>query len=315
MTKALISSQNSVFLFDSNSKKFEKFIDFELKPDFPLLDFLCNDCLELKNYYTRWEPVCDYYGITWNKNKIYITCDQTPTKLLEINDKKLNNSFKPPSNSMQILRAHQIISIENEILVLSAENDALFKFNLEKQEWSIFYLPYANNFNLISRKSLYHPNSFIFHENELIVLCLLDTSLTKSNQKKTKIFRYEYPTMKLKKEEMLDTPAHHLWEMDGKEWYLDSGNRLIRSLSGEAIKITKNGWLRGIGVGEEKMIIGSSHKASERNQRRYKYGEIIVMDRNNYKTEFVEFPFGNINDIRLVNEFDFAHNNKDILYV
>lgn len=314
MTKALISSQNSVFLFDSKDKKFEKFIEFNIEPSFPLLDFLSSDCPEFKEYYNRWEPVCDYYGITWHKNKIYITCDQTPSRLLEVSNKKIN-ILRPPANSVQILRAHQIITIENDILILSAENDALFKFNIIRQEWSVFHLPHNNNFNIISRKSLYHPNSLIFKNNELIVLCLLDTSLTKSNQKKTKIFRYEYPTMKLKKEEMLDTPAHHIWEIDRKEWYLDSGNRLIRSLDGEAIQIMNKGWLRGVGVGENEMIVGLSHKASDRNQRRYKFGQILIIDRKNYKTDYVEFPFGNINDIRLVNEFDFAHNKKEILYV
>ena len=179
-------------------------------------------------------------------------------------------------------------------------------------------MPYNSGFKSLDFASLQHPNSMRFKDNELQVVCLLHSKL-RNNEKTqcTCIYRYSYPDMCLIGEERFPTAFHNLWEMNGGDWTLDSGNRLIRSLSGQgAVKLDDGGWLRGVAVTDDELIVGSS-EMSCRLERKTKSGKVHVLDRNNqYKVKrTILLKGGNVNDIRVIGENDYSHDVKDVFHL
>ena len=252
-----------------------------------------------------------YFGISWNESLLYVTVGVRLAKGEEhgkkVNrilcfDKNFNLKTELFNLGYDIIDIHQILLKDGVLWIVNTGKNRIDKFNLKTKKIKSWYpIRYKRNVDIN------HFNSILIKEKFLYIVA-------HNRKKPSLVLVYKYPRKRLKKKIILGKQAHNIY-IDGDEIYvcdsLGTGN--VISNRGNIFHIGKN-YVRGLACSKNKFFVGVSKKAP-RNERQIGDCQIYEFNRETkelnkiYKLEGA----GNIYDIRILDEFEYCHNNKPFL--
>ena len=250
------------------------------------------------------------FGITWDRKYGSIFIAQ-PTSIWEFD---FNLNFKKIIVQNLWYGLHQITAFEKDLWIVSPRINGLQKIDFQGLHKDFFFpstekmtpnLPnsFKNKDRLSYDEDISHYNSILFHKNHLY--------LTAHNHGSSFIEIFDQEFKKKRTINEIGTQAHNVL-VDDTIWWVDSlGKKAIVSEDGQSIKIGKDGdFIRGLAGTKEYFITSKFNYSKKRENRRIGNSEIIIVQRNPLKiVEKITIEgIGNINDIRITDIPDLAHN-------
>jgi hypothetical protein len=296
----LVSSNDNIYLVDIVTGFRVNFLWEHVEQPPGFFQFLQDDPQHAKEV-LRYGNDRDYYGITWVKDRIFVTKGEFPSMLVELNKTgRVVNHFLPPRNHAQIIRAHQITAAGNDVIITSTNNDSLFCFNTTDHTWSYYHLG-TGGFSPIRHIDLLHPNSVRYVGGELHVVVY--------KQQQSSLLKFSYPAMKLLKTVPVNVLTHCTWEMHGEHWHCASSDNKIVSHSGKSIAL--DGWSRGVALSDDLLVVGAG-RYGKREDRKKLSSSLWVFDAKTLE-KVREVPFqGSIRDVRFINSEDYVHGQSPL---
>ena len=237
-------------------------------------------------------PKCRPFGISWDQNYFYIANN----KRLHRFDKSLKYIDTPILNLAA--NSHQITYKDGFIYLASPWANAIVKintidfsqnyFDLIKNEWAVA----SDAAQRID--DLMHVNSVLIVENKLYV--------NAHNFGSSYIIVYDLKTFK-KIEEIKSGLTSHNIAIDDRIYFLNTGKRTFENFT-----FNENVFLRGFGMTKTHWFIGASPWDKT---NRYGESEIVIINRADGFKKTVKIS-GDISDLRVLDEFDFSHQNSII---
>ncbi len=262
--------------------------------------------------------IASYYGITWDKDNIYIV--GTPTDCVELNrvrtlllclDKDgntLRNIAIPPEH--KIAHVHQIQCYKNKIFLVDTKHNAIRIFDLSDQTWSKFY-PDPDRVD----KDMDHFNSIWFDTNEEKMYII---SHGKNNTqvgvfKPSQLWVFDANTFSFISKYEYGEYSHNSVRYKNRMLVCSSKNGVILS-SPEEVFLKASPHPRGIVIHEPYLFIGKSETAGKE-WRSTLTGYIEVFDLPTMKSigEITIPKIGQIYEIRCLNQDDIAHSQDRLL--
>lgn len=255
----------------------------------------------------------EYYGITNCNQNIYLSHSGINSLSLRTYNDYTNSitgyiSFNGQLNSPKFTsQPHQIEFFQDHIVIANTGKNCISiidkDFNvvteryLTGHKWDINPDGSKNN----------HFNSVHFQKDSLWVVA-------HNNGKPSEIWELEWLTLKTKNRYLTKTTyAHNIWfdndsificnSWDGSIYEVKSEETIWKAEEDQVIT-------RGVGVTRDFIFVGRSEYGI-REERRYSDGGFWVIDKKSLKTldKIVIPSSGCTNELRLVNEVDYAHNS------
>src|SRR4051812_14224535 len=119
MLKSLVTTTNSILLVDLETGDFNPYIRPQLLPDVQrgMANFIGEHNPVMKGFFHSCPLEPFFYGMTVLKGSKYITHGSFPAVVLRLDD---NRTFIPPPMQAQIMSPHQLIAVEDDLLIISA---------------------------------------------------------------------------------------------------------------------------------------------------------------------------------------------------
>lgn len=236
------------------------------------------------------------FGISWWEDKLLIA---QPTAILQFNKR-----LKSPQIILDHLEfgIHQITVKDNCLWMVSPRINGLQRYNLLTRQLDNF-LPHGKK-----NRDVHHYNSILIKEDKLYLSA-------HNNNLPSFISVYSYPELKLlTKHEDLGRQIHNIYIEDNEIYTLDSlGTQAIISTKGKYIPVGKKGeFIRGLAVTPQNFIVSCFPYSPAREFRREGKSDLVIIDRKDGKVSkrISVGNTGNINDIRILDEQDLAHDLK-----
>lgn len=251
------------------------------------------------------------FGITWNKKNIFVA---QPTHIISLNKTLEQNVIMLHTLWYGI---HQILAKDDKLWMVSPRLNALKIYDFKTTHLSYFSLHdnkmYKNRVpaefyckdRLTYKNDISHYNSIFIKDDRLYVSA-------HNHDSPSFISEYKYPDLKfIKRHENLGKQIHNVYVEKDEIFTLDSlGSRSIVSTKGMCIKVGKEGqFIRGLAVTKEFFVVGCFPYDPKRHSRKDGESFIALVDRNKKEVvkRFRVKDIGNINDIRIADEPDLAH--------
>jgi hypothetical protein len=283
-----------------------------------VLDF---DTGKVQSIPTPAEAVSDHrpFGITWDNSHIFVA---NPTKIVAL-DKNLD--FKKIVVRDLWYGTHQILCKEDSLFMVSPRIDGINRYNLRTKEMS-YFLPFHKNnpkgkwraeLPLIFKHK--DKNNFSYDIHHFNSILIKDDRLYLSAHNYTKpsfITVFKYPEMEeIERIENTGIQMHGIGVVRDEVFWLDSsGHRALKSNKGLHIKIGDEvDFVRGMVITDDWIIVAYfPYDPYVRLQRKEGHSQIVAINRKNNQVErhFLISNVGNINDMRVLDEFDYAHYNQ-----
>jgi len=262
--------------------------------------------------------IASYYGITWNKDNIYIVgtpyectrLDQVRTLLLCL-DKDGNTLYDiniPPQH--KIAHVHQIQCYKNKIFLVDTKHNAIRIFDLAYRTWSKFYPDPSR-----TDKDTNHFNSIWFDRNEERMYIV---SHGKDNTQvgvfnPSQLWTFDANDFSLVSKYEYGEYAHNAVSYKDRMLVCSSKNGVILS-SPEEVFLKASPHPRGIVIHEPYLFVGKSETASKE-WRSTLTGYIEVFNLSTMKSigEITIPNIGQVYEIRCLNQDDIAHSQERLV--
>ena len=255
--------------------------------------------------------IASYYGITWNKDNIYIIgtlfectgLDQVRTLLICL-DKEGNSLYDidiPPKH--KIAHCHQIQHYNNKIFIVNTKDNGIAIFDLDNQIWSKFY-PEPTRIG----GDIDHFNSIWFDINEEKMYII---SHGRSNP--SEIWIFDANTFLSIGRRKCGRHAHNVVKYKDKILVCSSANNAILSSPTEVF-LNVQPHPRGMVIHEPYLFVGKSRIASRYWRSKFTgYIEVFNLSTMESIGE-IEIPLiGQVYEIRCLNQDDIAHSQDKLL--
>ena len=251
---------------------------------------------------------CRPFGITWNDEQLLVA---NHTQILAFG--RNLRYLRTIGSSLQI-NIHQIAWHEERVWAVSPRTNSLISCSLNSNVDSY-------EFDLVDQKTLryiprfaaehsdiFHFNSILFTDEHLIVSAhnFNNPSFINCYNKQALHLDFTYYGV--------GTHIHGLAKFQNELFWLDTGSSRIRSSKNASHLLTRKGYCRGFGVTEQYFVVGIS-ETFQRDGRRLgdSWIQIIERESGDLLREFHIIDSGGINDLRLLDVFDYAHGVQPFL--
>lgn len=250
-----------------------------------------------------------YYGITWDMNYIYVAarCSlftpaiSTPTmgefghpKLL-VFDKgyKLIGMQAFPVSARDL---HQIMFFDNRLICSCSGDDSYIIKNGSR--WGIWYPSSNKNHH---GTDIHHFNSILCEPNTIYIAC--------HNRGPSEIWEFKYPEKKFVDSFSVGRCIHNIWREKEDLIFCNSGEGTIETTGGEILCQTE-GFPRGAAITPFGNYIGISDIVN-RDNRADTSGWINVYNKDWGLEKRIDLgKCGQVNELRCINDYDWAHNGS-----
>jgi hypothetical protein len=242
-----------------------------------------------------------YFGITHKKDVIILSHSSGYLQFCKMN-------AKPHLTSRHLYQPHQIEWVEDKILVTNTGKNCISIFDERGILCQDVFLNEIRWDDKNVNREGNHFNSVHKYSNKVYVVA-------HNYEKPSEVWQLSWPDLMVENVQACPAGwAHNIWVSDfGKVICNSRDNSLYNILTNETIwRSNEAGTLtRGLAVSDKNIFVGYS-SFSERHDRFWKSGGIWVIDKNTLKTiEQISIPgSGDINEIRIVDELDDAHNGE-----
>jgi hypothetical protein len=245
---------------------------------------------------------CRPFGITWSRNELFIANNRQ----LLVFDKQLN--FIRTSETRLQVNVHQLGYRKGRVWVVSPWTNSLIGVCQNSEVGPIEFDLLSGGFHrYVEREATeeddrWHYNSLLWAAGHLYVAAHAFGGLSFIN-------RYDATTMKLDGVQQNVGASIHGLARHGKElFWLSTKTGEIRSDLGYCLQLSRQGYARGFAASSRHFIVAISEFLS-RGKRHAGDSWIHLIDRV-HGTVIVEVKLpdtGSVNDLRLLDEFDYAH--------
>jgi hypothetical protein len=243
------------------------------------------------------------FGITWTNNELFIGNHRQ----LLVFDEDLRYKRTEPTR-LQI-NTHQLARNGDRIWAVSTRSDSLIGIRPTETDALEFDLiahcarPYSAA-DSERRTDTHHFNSLLWCAGHLYVA---------AHNRGTPSFINEYDAefRLLSVQKDAGYAIHGLAFCDDQLFWVSTGTSEIRSSRGYALRLPREGFPRGFAVTERFFVVATSERM-DREMRVTGNSWIEIFDRHNGKrVSYFSLPdTGSINDLRILDEYDFAHGIK-----
>lgn len=245
---------------------------------------------------------CRPFGITWNQHELFIANNR---QLLVFNKQldfvrilpdRLQINVHQSAYSMG--RVWTVSPWTNSLIGISRDSDAgPIEFDLASQDMR----PYVEREG-IETDDIHHYNSLLWSDGYLFVAAHCFGNASFINQ-------YDADTWRLcKTYRDVGASIHNLACYQGELYWISTGTREIRSNSAYSYRLSRRAYVRGLAMTEEYFIVAISELLA-RGERHAGDSWIQVIDRIRGAAvrEIYLADTGSINDLRLLDKYDYAH--------
>ena len=240
-----------------------------------------------------------YFGITQKNDTVVISHSGGFLQYFRKN-------FQTARTSRHLHQPHQIEWAEDKILVTNTGRNCLSVYDENGGlERDVYLNEIRWDDKNLNRKGN-HFNSVHKHGEKVFVVA-------HNYERPSEIWELNWPDLEVENIQVCDAGwAHNIWISDHGKVICDSkNNRLYNASKNETFwqSIEAGTLTRGLAVSDKYIFVGYS-SFSERHDRFWKTGGLWIIDRNTQKT-IKQIPIpgsGDINEIRLLDEADEAHN-------
>jgi len=256
---------------------------------------------------TESEFVSGFYGVTWNKDFLYVSKKGSILKIDE--DFCVEELYKIDMKRDVI---HQIVCYDDKIYITNTEYGAVDIFDLKtRNSKKIELCPEKKNgsdhFNSIFKRDEFF---YTYHHN-------------RSNPSFAR--KYDKDFSLIDEYLSVGSQGHNVYVEDNIMYSLDSRHSRIniydtikKKMVGPIVVNFNGGsyFLRGFAKTKDNFYIGSTtHTSSGGKDRDTSPGWIVRYDNSMKYVDFFEYSRkGQIREIRVISEIDYAHNNIGFLY-
>jgi len=245
---------------------------------------------------------CNPFGITWFSEQIFIANNRQ----ILVFDKKFN--YVRTLTTLLQGNTHQLSYHEGMIWAVSPWRNSLIaipgesnircvEFDLLRKE-AIEYCPIGGS----ESDDQYHFNSLLWTDTQLFVTA-------HAFGKESFIYCFDAATLCLQSVlHNVGRSIHSVALHDGELFWIDTNEGMIRSTLGFRHQLSKSGFARGLCVTRDYFVVGISDRLPRR-LRHTQGAWIQLIDRRESRV-LAEWRLGNtggIKDLRLLDEYDYAH--------
>jgi len=251
-----------------------------------------------------------YFGISWNDRYLYVTVGvrfnlgekygQKKERVLvfDKNLKLLGELFK---KDIGLNNVHQILLKDKKLWMMNSGKNRVDIFDFQSRKLKRWYPGFMRYYNYN------HFNSILINDNKLFLVA-------HNHSRPSQVYMYSYPQLKLKQKLSLGSQAHNLYADKNEIYVCDSlGSMDVVSQKGSRYGIGA-GYVRGLAVSEAFVFAGSSKKAKRAERQS---GDCHIFKFNRETRKLIKKinlkGAGNIYDIRILDEYDHAHQIEPFL--
>jgi hypothetical protein len=250
----------------------------------------------------RGRAPCRPFGITWTSDKLFIANNRQ----ILVFDKQLNY-VHTLTEALQI-NTHQLAYRDGLIWAVSPWANSVIGVSVDSglPSWELDLLTReARDYR--SREGSeaadqYHFNSLLWTETQLFVAA-------HALGKESLIYLFDAASLRFQR--VLDdvgTSIHGIAFDKGELFWIDTGAGEIRSSLGLHQQLFKPGYARGLAVTRHYFIVAiSDHLTRLERHTRGSWIQVIDRNRQSLLAEWRLQDTGSVNDLRLLDEYDFAH--------
>jgi hypothetical protein len=245
---------------------------------------------------------CRPFGITWSQHELFIANNRQ----LLVFDKQLGFLRIAPCR-LQV-NTHQLAYNGNRVWVASPWTNSLIgvpedpldeplEFDLIKHGMRSY-----NAQDGVEEDDKHHFNSLLWAGGRLLVAA-------HGGGGPSAIYEYDVAEFRLMGvRERVGTNIHGIAKHEERLFWLSSWTGEVRSDTGFRLALTRGGWSRGLALTQEYFIVGISEFAA-RGSRHLgdSWIQVIDRERGTVVNEFQLEDTGGINDLRLLDAYDYAH--------
>ena len=246
-----------------------------------------------------------HYGLTWNRKNIFVS---QQTNILEY-DKNFN--FTRVVTNETHSGTHQILYKDDIIWVVSTNTNCIHRIHLNGKK--DYFLPLEGIYNKLPSEleDTNHYNSILIIDDKLYISA-------HNRYEPSYILVYHYPSLRLiHRIEGIGRKIHNILVIKDEIFTLDSGGtQSLISNKGFSLKLgNPDQFLRGMACSEDYIFAGCFPWSEDRKIRTGGDSEIVIIDRKSMEISerITVKDVGNINEIRLLDRFDYCHYNAPLL--
>lgn len=257
---------------------------------------------EFKDFTIKGRPPCRPFGITWSPDDLFI-----------VNNRQLlvfGHDFhyrKTLRHSLQV-NTHQIAFHDGRVWVVSPVTNSLIGVSLAPEGHDIEFRMFAKSVvPYVQREAtleddVAHFNSLLWANGHLYVAA-------HAFGPQSFITRYDETTFKLEGlRQDVGASIHNLAMADEELFWLSTGTAEIRTSEGRILPLSREGYARGFAATDDHFVVAISQFLS-RNERVGGDSWIQLIHRKSgvVEQELHLKDTGSINDLRLLDVYDYAH--------
>ncbi len=248
-------------------------------------------------------PTCRPFGITWTSDELFI-CNN---RQLLVFNRELQY-VRTLATTLQV-NTHQLAYHENRVWAISPWTNSIIGVSLSSPEDNMEFCLHKHKIQkyLPRRRSSegadkHHFNSLLWADTHLFVAA-------HAFGQGSFILKYDSGTMSPICFLANVGAAIHGVALDHEElFWISSGTGHIRSSEGYCQPLLRSGYGRGFAMTSEYFIVGiSEYLSRDKRWAGDSWIQVIDRDKRSLVQEFHLRDTGSINDLRIIDEYDYAH--------
>lgn len=245
---------------------------------------------------------CRPFGITWDEGALYIVNN---SQLIYFDS---SFRFKRQEDRLLHTNCHQAVARGGLLWIASPWTNSILQVCPTSAQFVQELNPLtgeiskSRNHDRNLNADIYHFNSLLWVRNRLFIAA-------HAFGPKSFILEIDGRSFRIvRRVEKVGSMIHGIGYHDGELIWLSSGTGEIRSSFGLRHPLSRNGFARGLSVTEDTFVVGISERRS-RGARCSGNSWIQLIDRQTLelKEEFLIEDSGSLNDLRVIDIFDYAH--------
>ena len=245
---------------------------------------------------------CRPFGITWSDQELFIANNRQ----LLVFDRELSY-LRTEKTPLQV-NTHQLAYHSNQVWAASPWTNSLIGAPLDQSREAVEFDLFGQTLKPYVRRDaqenddVCHINSLLWAKGHLFVAA-------HNLGKPSFIFRYNDETLRLDSMQTdVGLSIHGLAYCDGELYWISTNTNEVRSDKGYRLILPTQRFWRGLAVSEEYFIVAASER--RRRVHRTNGDSWVQLIRKITKEVVAEYHLqgtGSINDLRLLDEYDYAH--------
>jgi hypothetical protein len=245
---------------------------------------------------------CRPFGITWNDDEFFVANNRQ----LLVFDRALSY-LRTDETPLQV-NTHQLAYHEKTVWVASPWTNSLIGAPLDACAEAVEFDPFAQALkpyvvrNAHEKDDVSHINSLLWTNGCLFVAA-------HNLGKPSFILIYDSATFRLRTMQYdIGSSIHGLAYCEGELYWISTKTNEVRSDKGFRLSLTRQGFARGLALTKEHIIIAiSEHRSRHDRTGGDSWVHVIDRQRKELVCEYHLPGTGSINDLRLLDEYDYAH--------